>query len=419
MNKIVLSAVAALTIGALSASAGGVKLYSDTDGQVFTSAGEGRTEIKDSGTSVSAKASKLKFSGKHYLGFTYKNKEELSAADGGLKAERKTGNFEMRRNYLQVKAYLLEDPKSYLRVTLDASYTESKANDDGKNPSNYAQVYVKYAYLYLNDILPFTGVELGMVHRPWADYEQGQGWKMRSISKVFSEGTAHLLNSSDLGFNFRTKTDYFTSELGIFNGEGYHGSNGDETKIGTGVSAEWRLTGAMLGNGTKKRKVTKDTYADASFFGQYNADNSKNEVKNDAGGEEAYDYTILGVHAVYNMPNFLIAAQYVSSDNDGSEIGAGTSKYNGTGYSINATARFGDKKEYSVIARYDDWEAENEALDEKYQTNTAIYGVAWRQNKNVKWLLSGESYRADDHKSYKGKATQDWDAAMVTAEIKW
>ena len=74
MKRIVLSALAALTIGTVAASAGDVKLYSDGNGQVFTTAGEGRTQIenidKKSTSWFAKKSSKIKFGGKSYLNFT-------------------------------------------------------------------------------------------------------------------------------------------------------------------------------------------------------------------------------------------------------------------------------------------------------------------------------------------------------------
>ena len=398
MNKIVLSALAALTLGTVAATAGDVKLYTDANGQVYTTPAEDRTELKSASTKVAAKASKLKFSGTHYLGFISKDMKE------GTKD--RTNNFEVRRNYVQVKAYLLEDPKSYLRVTLDSTYSNSTADGEG-----HADVYVKYAYLYLNNVLPSTGVEFGMVHRPWIDYEEHQGWWMRSISKVFVEAgeASHLTNSADLGFNFKTKTPYFTSEVGVFNGEGYHGTNdgnGDE-EIGDGISAEWRVTASILGNGEKKRKPLEDTYFDASFFGQYNMDNSHNA---DAVGLVA-DYKFVGLHTVYNMPSFLVSAQYVSSDNDRLDS---TTDWNGQGYSVNATYRFGAKKEFSVIGRIDNWENEDTVSGSVTSTeDNYIYGVAWQQNKNVKWLLSGQTYSVDTDSS------KDWTSAMLTAEVHW
>lgn len=395
MKKIVLSSLTALAITATGLSA--TQFYVDDKGQVFTTAGEGRKALESKETSVFAKSSKLQFSGTHYLGFIHKDMKNGDATD----------NFEMRRNYVQVKAYVLDDPKSYLRVTLDSTYSNSTANGGG-----HADVYVKYAYLYLNDILPYTGVEFGMAHRPWIDYEEHQGWWMRSISKVFVEADegAHLSNSADLGFDLKTKTPYFTSEIGVFNGEGYHGTNdnagANDEELGDGVSAEWRLTAAILGNGEKKRNQLKDSYFDVSFFGQYNMDNSHNA--NSLGKSE--DYKFYGLHTVYNTPDFLVSAQYVTSENDL----ANDTNWNGQGYSVNGTYRFGEKKQFSAFARYDEWESENTTTGAVSTTEkNAIYGVAWQQNKNFKWLLSGQSY------NIKESNNKDWDSVMLTAEVHW
>ena len=95
MKKIVLSSLVALTLGTVSATAGDMKFYTDANGQLFITAGEGRTllqadpkevmsamkqasshvstkKIKKS-TPVFSKADKLKFSGTVYAGYTYTN----------------------------------------------------------------------------------------------------------------------------------------------------------------------------------------------------------------------------------------------------------------------------------------------------------------------------------------------------------
>lgn len=402
MKKIVLSTLAALSIATV-ASAGDVKFYSDANGQVYTTAAEGRSEVKMP-TPVTAKASKLDFSGLHYLGYTYKSTEDLTAAQGGPATGVATGNFEMRRNYVQVKAHFFDDPKSYARVTLDATYDST---------TGYNNVIVKYAYLYLNNVLPFTGVEFGQAHRPWIDYEEHNGWFYRSISKTMTEAaeTADLSNSADLGVNFKTKTEYFTSEIGLFNGEGYHGKSADANNtIGTGNSLEWRLTAAILGGGTKHRHDTKDTWLDASFWGQYNMKNSSNI---DANGD-SQSYKIYGLHTAYNMPSFLLSAQYIKAENDNKD----TYKKNGTGYSVNGTVRLGEAKEYEILGRYDHWTAKRDNNPDLKRDNY-IYGVAWAQNKNLKWLLTGQTSVNKDHKNYAGTVTQDYTAAMLTAEVKW
>jgi hypothetical protein len=385
MKKVALSALAALVITP-ALFAGTTTLYTDTvTGQVFTQPGENRVAMKKSDTPVFAKTSKLKFSGVHYLGFKMSNPDEGDT----------TTKFETRRNYLQVKAYLFDDPKSYMRMTVDT-------HQDSEGEWN---IRLKYAYLYLDNVLPSTGVEFGQAHRPWIDYEEHQGWWMRSISKVFVESSeaAHLTNSADLGVNFKTKTDYFTSEVGYYNGEGYHGK-----EDGAGNSLEWRATAAILGDGKSKRKPLKNSYFDASFFGQYNMDNSSNDDQT---------YTFYGLHTVYNAPSFLVSAQYVISDNDNKLTD--TSKYNGSGFSMNATYRFGDDKEYSILGRYDNWTAEKTITGQEYETNNYIYGVAWKQNKNVKWLLSGETYDPKENKNYSGKDTQKRTDILVTAEVHW
>lgn len=415
MKKIVLSAITALTISTV-ASASGVQLYTDTNGQVFTTAGEGRTAIVSEETSVFSKASKLEFSGLHYWGYTYKSTDDLKASDvtaNGVTAPatdlvgENTGKFEMRRNYFQVKAFLFDNPKSYARVTMDFT-----------NTNGYNDVIVKYAYLYLDNVLPNTGVEFGQVHRPWLDYEEHSGWLYRAISKTAIEAqeTADLTNSADLGINFKTNTDYFTSEIGLFNGEGYHGAKegGDNTSASTGTgngnSLEWRLTAAMLGNGKAHRHATKDTWFDASFWGQINMDNASNK---DANGDYQ-TYNIYGLHAVYNMPSFLVSAQYFQADNDN------TAKYskNGAGYSVNATYRFGQKLAFEVFGRVDGWTAQQDNSDD-LSTNNYIYGLGWEQNKNLKWFLNGQSYKATDHGNFKGDLAQDYNAALVTAEVSW
>jgi len=305
---------------------------------------EEKVEKIEKHTTVKSKAPVLKFSGKHYLGF-------VSDSAG----ENTDNYFETRRNYIQVKAYFEDNPKNYMRVTLD---TYHNTTDDGKDDGSW-EVRLKYAYLYLDNVLPFTGVEIGQAHRPWIDYEEHHGWYYRSISKVFVEAHegAHFTNSADLGVNFKTKTDYFSSELGVFNGEGYHGiQNGD------GLSGEWRLTGHLFGTG-KKHVHKSDTYADISFFGQYNTDYK-------AAGN---DFVWYGVHAVYNQPEFLLAAQYVEAT-DG-----GTSK-EGNGWSVNGEFRLNTLSEslngWNLLGKYDDFE-----LDAGEERERTIAGVAYKYNR--------------------------------------
>jgi hypothetical protein len=321
------------------------------------------------GVVIKSKAAVLKFSGTHYLGFVH---EDPKVGD-------KSDYFETRRNYLQVKAYINDNPKDYMRVTLDTH------NEKGGE----VNVRLKYAYLYLDNVLPNTGVEFGQVHRPWIDYEEHHGWLYRSIAKTFVEehSGAHFTNSADKGINFKTKTDNFSSEIGLFNGEGYHGSD-DEGE--NGLSFEWRLTASLLGTG-KKHLHTSDRYTDISFFGQYNTKTLKDDE----------DFVWYGVHAVYNEPRFLVAGIYVSADDAGEK----NSKKTGDGYSFNGEFRFDDR--WTALARYDYFEE-----DSDNERKEMIAGLSYRYSKHL--MLIGNIFNIDESDDSK-----DEDRFMLSAEVKW
>lgn len=402
MKKIILSAVAA-SLAVSTLSAGAITLYQDKNsGAIYTKPGPDRVELGDFvsakeqyvdsqttlsklnkklGVKVKAKVPLLKFSGKHYIGYTY--------TDDKTAADEDSSTFETRRNYFQVKAYW--NKHDYMRITLDTH----------QNAENDWAVRLKYAYIFISDILPYTGVEFGQSHRSWIDWEEHHGWWYRSISKTFIEDKhgADLTNSADIGINFKTKTPYFSSEIGVYNGEGYHGKH-----EGTEMSYEWRLTANVLGTGKKKVHMD-DEYFDVSFLGQYNNDNY---YKNDAFGNPSKKQW-WGIHAVYNQPQFLIAGMYVDSSSSTYNSGKGR----GNGYSVNGEFRPVEK--WSILGRYDYWEVEKDAEAGSYagkDKNQYIAGVAYDYNKNVKLIGNVTSY---DDKVNKNKA----DKFMFTAEVHW
>ncbi|MDP3587477.1 MAG: hypothetical protein Q8R58_05440, partial [Sulfuricurvum sp.] len=303
MKKVTLSALAAVMLSGV-VYADTMTLFSDPKtGQVFTTPAEGRVEMGDfidaktvdmtqresesafseykdaqkKYVNVKSKAKTIEFSGTHYLGYTTAEPEIKSSTVG------RSSGFEMRRNYVQVKGYF--NDKDYVRVTMDStkelasSVGTSQDGNDLKTSQGggYADVFIKYAYLYLDKVLPYTGVEMGIVHRPWIDYEEHNAWHYRSFNKVALEEKAtptetgvDLINSADFGVNFQTKTDMFSSEIGIFNGEGYHGDKvAGNQQNDSKMSVEWRLTGHLIGSGEKvgKNDRTKDTYLNISTMG--------------------------------------------------------------------------------------------------------------------------------------------------------
>jgi len=457
MKKVVLSALAA-TIVTSAVYAEAMTLFSDPKtGQVFTTAGEGRVEMGDfidaksidmaqresesafseykdtqkKYVNVKSHAKTLDFSGTHYFGLTSNN----YGADNAKENDASRG-FEFRRNYLQAKAFF--NDKDYFRVTMDTT-------DEIESTTGNSNMYVKYAYLYLDKVLPYTGVEIGVAHRPWIDYEEHNSWYYRSINKVILEdkfsvhpnstsGTpvqlaVDTMNSADLGVNFQTKTPYFSSELGIFDGEGYHPTTNQ--KLSTGLSEEWRLTAHLMGNGEKvgKYKLDKDTYANISFAGIMSQDekfDGSTQTDSQTNDKNAYWF-----HAVYSQPEFLIAAQYDVTKYKYQTASADDRKLKT--WSVNGEVR--PAQDWTVLARYDSVKTEyTNSLGASSNTNNVndgtqiIYGVAYDYNKNVKFIASGKTVNSKQSNAAGALSTtagatvgdmidkQSW---MMTTEVNW
>ncbi|SNZ03557.1 hypothetical protein SAMN06265182_0410 [Persephonella hydrogeniphila] len=332
-------------------------------------------------TPVSSKSKKLKFGGKAYIGYTYTDKK-----DG-----KDEGNFEVRRGYFVTKFYF--NKKDHARFTLDVTKHYHKDDpDEGKE----INVKIKHLYLYkdISSIIPATGFELGIAHTPWLDYEEHSGWWFRSISKTFYEAKdgAHLLPSADAGIDFKTKTEYFSAEYGIFDGEGYdHIGRKDKGSKGNKPMIEGRLTWHILGGGKKKPKPLSQRYANISLH----ALNSFNHRGSDD------DLTVYQIHGVYNQPLFLIAGQYIKSNwYTGSEN-------SGDGYSLNFEIRPLLDHKISFFGRYDSWDSD------KYDRQMYIYGIAWHMNKYVTWIANGITA---DYDKYDNK---DYIKYMITAELHY
>ncbi len=393
MKKIVLSTLVALSIATV-ASASDVKLYQDANGQVFTQAADGRTAIEDKSTPWFSKTDKLDFSMLVYAG--YQNTDYR--ANSTLKPD--VSQFELRRAYFQVKAHLLQDPKSYFRITLD-TYNDSSTNGN-------QGMRIKYAFLYLNDILPYTGLEAGIAHTTWLDYEEHNGWDYRNILETFSEHNngGRLQASSDRGVNFKTNTKYFSSEVGIFNGEGYNSNQPTDVNRSMGMAYEARATVHVLG---VDGRDSKKTFWDISLFGK---ENTKRYT-------DGTDLKYLGVHSVFNTENLLVGAQYIKST-DTSKT-ATPSVNSGSGYSINADLRGGDRDQYHLFGRYDNWTPEVTSGATKYDDRTYILGTAWDMNKNVQLVANvitrDNQSNATDPAA--GIATPNGNQYMLTAQVEF
>lgn len=345
---------------------------------------------------LAGKFKKFEIGGKAYIGYTYTVDKKQYTGNNDR------GDFEVRRFYFDTKAYL--NDKDHIRFTTDLS-----AGTDYK-------LKIKYGYLYkdISGLIPHTGFEFGVAHTPWIDFEEHTGWWYRSIDKTFIESSngMGLWPSADLGINFKTKTPYVSSEIGMFNGEGYDKIKTSSTNSsGIHNSFEGRITFHALGNGDKKVNPTKDQYANVSLH-----------LASNIGYKDAYlthkNLNLYHIHAVYNHPMFLIAAQYGKVDYNTQSANAGD------GYSVNLEVR--PVKDWSIFGRYDYWKPKNKqgTATAYWDKRKAYYvGVAYTMNKYVKWIINYENfdYSGKDDLSNKSKSSSYFDKTQykLTAELSW
>jgi hypothetical protein len=142
--------------------------------------------------------------------------------------------FKLKRGYLTVE--------SRFNQVFSARYTQDITIDDEGDDAGNVELRFKYCYLKANlpSFSAFTQsfVEVGLVHRPWIDFEEHIN-DFRVQSEMFLE-RAKIINSADFGFTYVTllggkmNADYQQSvsssypgkygsiSVGVYNGAGYH-----------------------------------------------------------------------------------------------------------------------------------------------------------------------------------------------------
>ena len=349
-------------------------LYVDSEGRLYLTPGPGRkpVEIKipsrsSTPTPVASKSRKLKVGGTAYIHY-----------DVDLKNPTHNNAFKITRNYIELRGYF--NRKDYFRTTLDVKQEE---NSGGNMDGSYV-ARLKYAYVYFHNVLPYTGVELGLAHRPWIDWEEHHGWLHRDVEETLIENHegAGLLNSADLGANFKGHYGIASWEFGIFNGEGYHGT---ENSDHFGKSVEARLSLNLFDGFTLSGHT-------AHMF--------------DLKGKDM-DRHIYQIHAVYNNPYVLIAAQYIWDKDDYYN----SSDVDQKGYSVNADLKLKPFTGYSLglFGRYDHWDPNDDKSND--ERDHFVYGGWWDYNKHVRFTLADDRLIDD--------AGKDKNTLMGVAQVKW
>jgi len=352
------------------------KLYVDSQGRLYLTPGPGRkpVEIKvlsQSKTAFAPSRKAIKIGGEAFLHWEYSTEND-----------REHNAFKITRNYVEFRGYF--NDKDYFRTTLDVHQVKAKNGDSAGDLDGSYVVRLKYAYVYFHNVLPHTGVEIGLAHRPWHDWEEHHGWLHRDLEETLIENKegAGLENSADLGLSFKGKYSVASWQFGIFNGEGYHGEENSEH---FGKSLEGRLS-LNLFKGFTLSGHTAHTF--------------------DLKGKNM-DRHIYQIHAVYNNPYFLIAAQYIWDRDDYYS----KSDVNQKGYSFNIDLKLKPFTGYPIglLGRYDHWDPNDDKPNDEREH--FVYGAWWDYSKHVRFTIADDKLIDD--------AGKDKNTLMAVTKVKW
>ncbi len=336
---------------------------------------------------------KIKLSGKWFVGFRhYINEETVYDANQNSSIKRAEGNkFVLKRAYITLKKNL--NNVFSVRYTTDITIDK-----EGKDAGN-VEARLKYLYLKIKPDINsriFTGtwLEVGMVHRPWAYYEQ-------KINTYRVEGNMFIirnkiLTSADFGItmggNIGPKMDkkflkevnssmegkWLSYAFGVYNGGGYSGAENNQDKI-----FEARLSARPFAN----------LLPQLQFSGGFNT--GKGNIK------EEPNYNQIQSFAAYTGKHLTLTAQYNFGEGDYKgkyvEDTDASKALTNHGYSLFGEYKIGTTP-LAIWGRYDNFVLNKTAKD--VETKRIMGGMSYFVSKNVRIVVDADYEQKGNIKNY-------------------
>ena len=288
----------------------------------------------------------------------------------GYDDSKEMGSFALKRGYFTIKTKL----SNVFSVRYTHDITLDKEGEDAGN----VEIRLKYMYLKMNmdqfEFLPSSYFEMGMVHRPWLDFEEHINM-YRAQGTMFIE-RVHLINSADFGITYTgligEKTDekyqkevnknypgkFGSFSVGVYNGGGYHAIEQNNNK-----TVEGRLTLRPL-----PLFMPGLQFSYNFVYGKANIDSVSADFQ--------INLFFVSSESKYHVATF----QYYTGKGDqgGSLVGQDGKSFENDGYST-----FGEFKipesNFALFGRYDEF---NSDRDNKVKETRTIGGIAYKFLKN-------------------------------------
>jgi len=275
--------------------------------------------------------------------------------------------FVLKRGYLTVESRFNE--------IFSGRYTQDITIDREGDDAGNVELRFKYCYLKIQvpasiGILTNSYFEVGLVHRPWMDFEEKIN-QYRVQSAMYLD-RAGVVSSADFGITYvsllggKINEEYQSAvsnsypgkygsiSLGVYNGGGYHSLEMNNNK-----TLEGRFTLRPLPESLPGLQLSYNT-----AFGK------SNDTLNT-------DFKMHSFYLSWQTRHTVLAAQYYTGEGDYS----GKNPAKKSGYSF-----FGEFKipetNFMVFSRYDYFEPEN-----SFAYNNVIAGVAYRFFRQNRILL--------------------------------
>ncbi|PVX52315.1 hypothetical protein C7377_0629 [Balneicella halophila] len=305
----------------------------------------------------------------------------------------------LKRSYFTLKKDI--DDIFSVRYTQDITI-DTEGDDAGNVETRMKYLYLKVKPRIKSKMLTGTWLEVGMVHRPWLDYEQKINTYRVQDNMAIERNK--LFNSADFGVtiggnigpkmdksflrevNGAMKGKYFSYSLGVYNGGGYSGAEKNTSKV-----FATRLSARPFPN--KIPELQLSTYFN---LGKGNTEHEPDF--NQLMGFVAWTGRNLTLTAQYHTGEGDFKGKYVMPDDKGKSL-------KNHGYSFFGEYKFGTSP-WAIWGRHDYFSLERELKDDV--TRRYIAGLSYRINKNIRLILNTEQTE---------KAGEDDDVYELNLEI--
>ena len=272
--------------------------------------------------------------------------------------------FILKRGYFTIKTKIDD--------TFSVRYTQDITLDKEGSDAGNVEIRLKYLYLKIKldqfDLLKDSYLEVGLVHRPWLDFEQSVN-KYRVQGKMFLERYS-IISSADFGLyltgllggkvsseyldnvTIKNPGKYGSYALGIHNGGGYHAFEQNNNK-----TIEGRLSLRPL----------NEIYPGLQFSYAFTYGKSNTE-------SNVSDFIMNLFYLTSETELGVFTGQYLIGEGDygGKYINDSNESYSSTGYSF-----FGElnipNTNFALFGRFDEFNLENSDI-----RNTVIGGISYK-----------------------------------------